>query len=389
MIGAKGGSWWAVRTRKASRTRDADFDVLYGLCHAFGSRANREEADIGLRLWLAEACPEATVSVYLIDDEGRFLDQRLETTLQRRLDAAVNGKKPLLLINLHPEEAIATFPMVSRGDTFGVVELTGSVDGIKSSWNTIESIVSQGAILLRRLGVQRELEREIARLRDLRDVETRLATIAHELKSPIIGIRHAIESALGNGLTDNSSRLLHRSRNELEHLGDVVDGLLIHPQRVADVELFNLLTLVVETVDVAKRDADGHSVQVKGESIEVRADAALLRMAIINVIRNAIRHTPSGSAVSVMVEDAGPLARVSVLDSGPGVPEEDVDGIFDAYRRGKGAVAPGVGLGLFITRTIVESQGGSVEVGKSPSGGASFTLEIPRVPVSVGLHDVS
>jgi signal transduction histidine kinase len=104
----------------------------------------------------------------------------------------------------------------------------------------------------------------------------------------------------------------------------------------------------------------------------VTGNADEMSDAIRNIIENAVLHTPPGTEVTVGVSRDG---VVTVDDQGPGVPAEDRGRIFGRFWRGRGASAPGAGLGLAIVSEIVRLHGGSVEVGDAPGGGASFRLK--------------
>jgi two-component system phosphate regulon sensor histidine kinase PhoR len=126
-------------------------------------------------------------------------------------------------------------------------------------------------------------------------------------------------------------------------------------------------------------------VEVAGgaEGIEVSADAAALQQALLNLVDNALKHAPAGSAVEVRLErgtDPRLPVRMSVRDSGPGIPSEDHQRIFERfYRRGSELrrETQGVGLGLAIVRHVVEGHGGRVWVESEPGRGAVFFVELP------------
>jgi len=106
----------------------------------------------------------------------------------------------------------------------------------------------------------------------------------------------------------------------------------------------------------------------------------LHRMAL-NLLDNAIRHTPPGSTIELRLRPEGPNAVLEVADDGPGVPPELREQIFERFVRGDGpadtAVGGGSGLGLAIVRAVATSHGGSAEVGESAQGGALFRVRLP------------
>jgi signal transduction histidine kinase len=100
------------------------------------------------------------------------------------------------------------------------------------------------------------------------------------------------------------------------------------------------------------------------------------------LVDNAIRHSPRGSAVRVVVRPAGDTASVAVEDAGPGVRPEDRQRVFDRFWRAPGAPAGGTGLGLAIAKWIAEHHDGSIAVDDGPAGGARFEVRIPVPPTA-------
>jgi signal transduction histidine kinase len=99
------------------------------------------------------------------------------------------------------------------------------------------------------------------------------------------------------------------------------------------------------------------------------------------LVDNAIRHSPRGGAVRVVVRPAGDAASVAVEDAGPGVPAEDRPRVFDRFWRAPGAPAGGTGLGLAIAKWIAEHHDGTISVDQSAAGGARFEVRIPGSPL--------
>jgi two-component system, OmpR family, sensor kinase len=113
----------------------------------------------------------------------------------------------------------------------------------------------------------------------------------------------------------------------------------------------------------------------------VNAAPVAAKVALANIIDNAVKFSPSGGDVKVAVT-AGPAeAIITVADAGPGVSPEDVPRLFHRFYRGKASRAadvPGVGLGLAISRALVERQGGRISLDASVGKGATFTVHLPR-----------
>ena len=110
----------------------------------------------------------------------------------------------------------------------------------------------------------------------------------------------------------------------------------------------------------------------------VEFDATLIERVLYNLIENACKYTPPGSTVTVAADVAGGNLVVSVSDDGPGIPSGQEEAIFEKFTRGtRESTTPGVGLGLAISRAIVEAHGGRISAGNVPAGGARLTFTLP------------
>jgi two-component system OmpR family sensor kinase len=118
-----------------------------------------------------------------------------------------------------------------------------------------------------------------------------------------------------------------------------------------------------------------------GRPLPVDGNPDELHRMVLNLLDNAVRHTPPGSAIELRLRAAGGKAVVEVADDGPGIPPELREQVFDRFVRGEGpadtAVGGGSGLGLAIVRAVAASHGGSVEATESENGGALFRVQLP------------
>ena len=181
-----------------------------------------------------------------------------------------------------------------------------------------------------------------------------LLDISHELRSPLARLGVAVELARSG---ENRDAALDRIQKEADRLNALVGELLqvtraeVDPNalRAQPVRLDDLLAGVVSDCSI-EASARGCSLVLEASGpVTVSGDPELLRRAAENVIRNAIRYAPPQTAVEVRLETDGIKARVQVRDYGPGVPEESLDHIFDAFYRVEGdrnRGSGGVGLGL-------------------------------------------
>jgi len=107
-------------------------------------------------------------------------------------------------------------------------------------------------------------------------------------------------------------------------------------------------------------------------------DPVLFEQVLINLLENAARHTPAGTAIAIAARADEERSTIEIADCGPGIPEGSSERIFGKFQRGHDAAAGGVGLGLAICRGIVEAHGGTIRAGNREGGGAVFTVTLPR-----------
>jgi len=238
-----------------------------------------------------------------------------------------------------------------------------------------------------------DFDRMAERLRELIALkETLLRDISHELRSPLARMRVALGLARRPGAAID--RELDRIEREAERLDDLITQIL-RVSRLASTdpglqkEPCDLAALVSAVVDDVRLEAAGTGDrQIDWQppvGIVVDGDADLLRSAIENVLRNAIRFTAPGSVVRVFLHRVRDRAVVHIHDAGPGVPEGELERIFepfyrsgDARDRGSG----GTGLGLSITARIIALHGGTARALNAPEGGLIVELELPLAAVA-------
>ncbi|GAB3668320.1 HAMP domain-containing sensor histidine kinase [Nocardioides korecus] len=192
---------------------------------------------------------------------------------------------------------------------------------------------------------------------------------------------------------------LHRSAQTMTALiADLSQGYELDDYSRVDlkrIDLVALVTSVVERTRVLAASKDMELVLMVDEPERrgrsgcwVDGDPIKLERALSNLLGNAIKFSPLGSSVSVALDRGLNRATIAVQDSGPGISEEGLDRIFEVYHREPGTGnQPGQGLGLFITRQIAESHGGSVVVESEPGRGATFLLHVPlAVDVALARH---
>jgi two-component system sensor histidine kinase CpxA len=227
------------------------------------------------------------------------------------------------------------------------------------------------------------------RIQILMTAERRLLLdISHELRSPLARLSVAVELARSG---EDAESHLNRIQKEADRLNSLVGELLQVTRAEGDpsqrrLEQVPIGALVAEVVDdcTIEAEARGCRLHLAGsEAVTLAGDAELLRRAVENVVRNAIRHAPAGTAVEVSVTSESGQVLVTVRDYGSGVPEESLSRIFDPFYRvdtDRNRNSGGVGLGLAIAKRAVELHKGRLSA-TNANPGLLVKLELPGAPV--------
>jgi len=241
------------------------------------------------------------------------------------------------------------------------------------------------------------MERE--RLDEINEAKTAfLSRVSHDLRTPLSSIswsaQNLMDGVVGQ-LNEEQLRYIDSIRASSEHLSQLVANLLA-ASRIDQgrVELERERVHIVEVVEdaisavrpLAEREEVSIALRPSPERFFVSGHTAALREVVTNILDNAVRYSPPGTAIEVGIRDegAGEVA-VRVRDHGPGIDEANLDTIFDAHTQGKQSpysTGRGFGLGLHIVKTHIGEMGGSVEAANHPDGGALFTCRLPRWPVT-------
>ena len=231
----------------------------------------------------------------------------------------------------------------------------------------------------------RTFDQMAERIQTLLAAERRLLLdISHELRSPLARLAVAVELARSG---EDREAALSRIEKEAERLNALVGELLQVTRaegdpsslRLESVRLDELLADLAEDCSVEARARGCRLSLDRTQPLTVQGDAELIRRAVENVIRNAIRHTPADTSVEVRLEGDG-SARITVRDYGPGVPDEFLPRIFDPFYRvdtDRNRFSGGVGLGLAIARRAIQLHKGAIRA-RNASPGLLVEIELPK-----------
>jgi signal transduction histidine kinase len=225
--------------------------------------------------------------------------------------------------------------------------------------------------------------RELVRV--TREHDRKLGLLAHELRQPLAAALAA--ERLLNLTAEPASRARAREvlGRQLLHLAELIDNLLEYSRTdltapgtvYARLDLRDVAASAIETIESAAVQR-GHVVTLTGDSAMVEGDPARLRQAAVNLLQNAVRYTPRNGRIDVSVDVDGDFARLSVRDTGEGIPNERLTAIFEPFVR-LSTAGPGLGIGLALVRRIADMHAGSVTVSsEGPNRGSTFVLRLPR-----------
>ncbi|MGE0402382.1 MAG: ATP-binding protein [Kofleriaceae bacterium] len=214
-----------------------------------------------------------------------------------------------------------------------------------------------------------------------------VAAICHDLVAPLSVISLDLE-ALGDGqkpVDTDVLRALGRIGANIDYLQRLVCDLrdttaIMNGRFEVARELIDIADVVREVVRrVAARDRDRIRI-ASAESAIARGDRARLERVVANLLHNALKYSPRDRTIEIIVETSATNVRGTVRDHGPGLPLADAARLFERFRRSRDQRGrDGVGLGLYVCRTIVEAHGGTIGYEPAPGGGSCFYFELPRV----------
>ena len=221
-----------------------------------------------------------------------------------------------------------------------------------------------------------------------------VANASHELRTPVAAIQGYTETLLGGALADaeHSREFVEAAHRHAERMArliaDLLDLSLIesreHPLEARTFRLEAALTNALDAV-AAVAETKRHRLEVAAEAgaCRVRGDLRAVEQVLTNLLDNAVKYTPEGGRIAVGAEAGTEEVRITVRDTGPGIPADQRERIFERFYRidaGRSRDLGGTGLGLSIVRHLVERLGGRIGVEAAPGGGSLFWFTLPAAP---------
>lgn len=287
---------------------------------------------------------------------------------------------------IQSEELLASVRVVRRTNVkqTGTIEIARGPIGEGKREITVNVIpISEGELVLVLLRDESEAQRVHEVRRDF------VANISHELKTPIGALSLLSEAVLG--AKDDSeavTKFANRMQIEAKRLTDLVQEI-IQLSRVQDsdplqeAESLLVSDLIKEALDQCRTTAESRKITLaysNGSEVRVLGDRDQLTMAFHNLIENAVNYSPIDTQVSVSTSIESGIITVSVADQGIGIPEAEIERIFERFYRvdpARSRETGGTGLGLSIVKHIVSKHGGEISVWSAENVGSTFSIRLP------------
>ena len=233
-----------------------------------------------------------------------------------------------------------------------------------------------------------ELRTEMLAMEDQSTRSARMIGIlAHEIKNPLFAILGSLELVRSEELDENVRKLIETAYSSAQRMHTLVndslklisveqEGVRLKAERYSANELLREIAREAEPVAAASQ-VHLRVLPIPGDA-ELLADKGWLQQAVLNVVLNAIKFTPAGGRVLLRAQRKPDSVSFIVSDTGPGIPKEQIERIFEPFQRGD-TKKEGSGLGLTIVKRVVEAHGGEVSVDSYPGRGSTFTITLPRL----------
>lgn len=250
-----------------------------------------------------------------------------------------------------------------------------------------------GRVLGMREDAQRAAHRKVERLR-----EEFTAVVAHDLRGPIQNIVLQLDALLSraNGAelrvpVESLRRVLRGGERLTEMVADLLDASRLEASRLrvapASVSLPGAIRELLDRIEPA---LGGRTIELhlEGAAPPVRVDPGRFDQILTNLLENSVKYSSDGTPIVIRVRPEDNGAALSVEDHGPGVPAEELPKLFDRFYQAQRAreKKSGLGLGLYITRGLVEAHGGHIDVSSVPGSGSIFTVWLPSASAVPLLH---
>jgi two-component system, OmpR family, sensor histidine kinase KdpD len=386
-----------LRTQaREARHREAITAALYALAKDLGAATDAGSVAAAIARRASDAF-DGSVAVLLAGPDGglseaaRSGDAVLDARdLSVARWALAHGRAAGLGSDTLPGARAACVPLSTDGRVLGVMAYLPRVPGRApdaEQRHLLDALARQGALAIERVGLAADAEAAGLRARTEEMRSSLLSAVSHDLRTPLAAITGAASALTGGapGLdAERRDELAETICEESARLERLV-GNLLDMTRLASgaVDVKREWVPVEELVGgVLTRLEDALSGREVKTSVAaglplLSVDPVLFEQVLVNLVENAIKHTPPGTPIEIGARALPEGVAIEVADRGAGIPAGSEEVIFEKFRRGPGAGSRGFGLGLAICRGIVEAHRGTITVARRDGGGAVFTVFLP------------
>lgn len=387
-----------LRTRERQARYNADRSMaLYALAHETATAVNMNDV---LRTAITQIAKvfDADVGILLLERDRLAQDYHPSSTL--KIDAKdhsvaqwvfEHGKPAGRFTDTLPQSPVHFIPLRTPNRIVGVIGIQLRSDSRLSYDQEVllETFTSQIALVIERELLDEAAEQAAMLRESERLFATLLNSISHELRTPIAAITGAA-SSLRNPQTINndvaSGELLSNIQDAAERLNRLVENLLDMSRLESGrlklkrdwCDVGEIIGVAVKRLESALGDRQ-IKIVIDPHLQLIRLDFVLIEQVIINLLDNACNYTPPETPISIEAQQRQRQVEIVVRDYGPGIPEADIERIFDKFYRAPGTAAGGTGLGLSICRGIIEAHEGKLIAENARDGGARFTIILPMI----------
>lgn len=329
---------------------------------------------------LFESLPDA---IFVADAAGRYLDVNPAATALLGYSRDELLRHSVTDIAVHPHASAEAFEQMRQAGMW-----RGEHELRRKDGTIVPTEMQATTVALPTETVYLAVARDISQRRAMERMQQDfIAMVAHDLKNPLTTLKgNAQLMQRRNSFSERGIATIVAQANRLERLIDDLrdvarlDARAITLQR----EPVNLAALVRHRVDEAQSLTHRHDIRLEAPERPIvgRWDGDRLEQVMDNLLMNAIKYAPNGGEVRVRVEQCGAEARVSIRDHGIGVPPDARQRLFERFYRAEGGIAAdkkGLGLGLYISKALVEAHGGRIGVEPAPGEGSIFFFTLPYV----------
>jgi PAS domain S-box-containing protein len=391
--------------------RDADNSIigLLAIGHDITERVRMEE-DLLLFKSIIESSNEA---IAITDPVGRFI--YVNPAHERLFGIPLAKAHKLNYRDYYPAASLEVLSQVVAPALDRDEDWEGELDAMDANgrlfpvWERVESLrdadgnMLYGFSLMHDISEQREAKQALIRTKEQAEEANRakslfLSRMSHELRTPlnsILGFAQLLESG-GSHLKDETraehiDQILKSGWHLLELINDVLDLAKIEASKIElIIEDVDINERIHDSIDLVGPLADDHNISITYPidmvctDIQVHADALRLKQVLLNLLSNAIKYNRKGGSVTVRCyEVKAGRVRISVTDTGSGIPQEDLPSLFQPFNRLylNTYAREGTGIGLAISKQLVELMGGAIGVDSDPGKGSTFWIELEQSPL--------